>query len=236
MAVTQWLIAMVLLAGNVWAEQSVQAAETDAQAVPSEVSEVEEEAIVPKHAKLELAKTKTVTCQACHGSDGNGVIPEIPTLAGQNTKYLVKQLKDYKVATADGKLGRYDPIMTPLMQTITEQDISLMATFYSEQKVNIRAVDPKWVARGAELYRGGDVKKMIPSCGACHEPAGKGNAQAGFPMLSGQDPKYVIKQLKAYQAGKRKNDQASIMQVIAQRMSEEDIEAVAHYVSGLHQE
>ena len=37
-------------------------------------------------------KQKVATCNACHGGDGNSVIPSNPKLAGQHEKYLLKQL------------------------------------------------------------------------------------------------------------------------------------------------
>jgi cytochrome c553 len=69
---------------------------------------------------------------------------------------------------------------------------------------------------------------------ACHGPDGKGNAQAGFPALSGQFAEYTIAQLKAYKDGSRRTGINKMMQEVAAKLSDEEIEAVAHYVAGLH--
>lgn len=63
---------------------------------------------------------------------------------------------------------------------------------------------------------------------------GSGNAQAGFPLLSGQHAAYTIMQLQAFKDGKRTNDLNQIMQDISSKMSPEDMEAVAYYIQGLY--
>ena len=47
----------------------------------------------------------TGVCAACHGPDGNSLIPSNPSLAGQHPEYLYKQLRDYKSG------ARKNPIM-----------------------------------------------------------------------------------------------------------------------------
>jgi cytochrome c553 len=58
----------------------------------------------------------------------------------------------------------------------------------------VGAADPKQVARGEELFRGGNLDKGMPSCFGCHSPNGVGNAAAGFPHVGGQHAQYVAKQ------------------------------------------
>ena len=50
----------------------------------------------------EAGKTKSVACAACHGNDGNSAIDMNPKLAGQHAAYLVKQLKEFKLAAETG--------------------------------------------------------------------------------------------------------------------------------------
>lgn len=74
---------------------------------------------------IEAGKAKSLTCAACHGADGNSLIPINPKLAGQHAKYLEKQLKDLKLGgQTGGKQGRYDPAMSAILfhcQTKTSQ-------------------------------------------------------------------------------------------------------------------
>jgi len=69
----------------------------------------------------------------------------------------------------------------------------------------------------------------IAACQACHGPAGI-SSTAGVPHLAGQRRDYLVKQLKNFRAGDRKND---LMSAIASQLSDERIEAFATYWSGL---
>jgi len=70
-------------------------------------------------------KTKAATCFACHGTDGNGIDPQYPRLAGQYNLYLQQALHEYK----DGR--RNNPIMKGFVATLSDQDIQDIATYFS---------------------------------------------------------------------------------------------------------
>lgn len=86
---------------------------------------------VPVAAKgdVEAGKAKSVVCQACHGTDGNGTGDgQYPRIAGQYADYLVKTLKDYKSGE------RPNAIMAGFAGTLSEEDIENLAAFYSSQQ------------------------------------------------------------------------------------------------------
>lgn len=174
-------------------------------------------------------QTKAVVCAACHGQQGVSLTPEWPNLAGQNAKYTVKQLKDIK----EGK-SRVAPTMIAMVANLNEQDMDDLAAFYAKMPLAEGSTPKKYMQRGEQIYRGGDFDKHITACIACHGPRGTGNAQAGFPVLSGQKSAYTVLQLQAFKEGKRSNDLNHIMQDISGRMSQDDMEAVAHYIEGLY--
>lgn len=177
----------------------------------------------------QTGQEKSKVCAACHGPNGISTNPTWPNLAGQHLQYLTKQLNDFKQ-----KAVRNSAIMTPLVANLSEQDISDLSVFYSKQKLGEGSTPEKYLSRGEQLYRGGDMDKHITACIACHGPKGTGNAQAGFPVLSGQHAAYTITQLQEFKTKKRSNDLNSIMQDISSRMSTEDMEAVANYICGLY--
>lgn len=177
----------------------------------------------------QAGQEKSTACAACHGPTGVSVNPIWPSLAGQHASYLVKQLHDFK-----NKQQRDAPTMSPLAASLSEQDIEDLATFYARQPIPENTTPEKYVKRGEQLYRGGDFSQHITACIACHGPTGNGNAQANFPVLSGQQAAYTIQQLQAFKDKKRNNDLNSIMRDISGRMSTEDMQAVAYYVAGLH--
>lgn len=170
-------------------------------------------------------------CAACHGPDGNSSLPANPNLAGQNEKYFVAQMQAFVM----GQKGpRFNPVMQALATGLSKEQINDIAAFYAEQKIKVGTALAKYVKRGERIYRGGLFGQGIPACSACHGPKGLGNAESGFPALSGQHAEYVVAQLEAYKNGSRKGDLNEMMQLIAKKLTREDMDAVASYIAGLH--
>src|SRR5690606_34684883 len=128
----------------------------------------------------EEGQTKATPCVACHGVGGNSANPEWPSLAGQSVPYIIKQLKAFKSGE------RQNPLMTPMAQPLTDDDIEDLAAYYSQQVPTGLEADPSKVSEGQRLYRGGDPDAGIAACIACHGPNGKGVAPAGYPALQSQ--------------------------------------------------
>lgn len=177
----------------------------------------------------EAGKTKSVTCGACHGADGNSVNPEWPSIAGQHAKYTVEQLQAFK----SGK--RMNALMTGQAMLLSDEDMRDLAVYYAEQRAAAKTVaDPKLVNKGEALYRAGNKKTGVAACIGCHGPTGLGNPAVPYPKLRGQYAVYTAKQLRDYASEARKSDGVTqIMRNIAERLSEEEIDAVASYVQGL---
>jgi len=176
----------------------------------------------------DAGKDKSATCAACHGADGNSVNPQWPSLAGQNTRYIAKTLRDFKAGT------RSDPLMTAQANILSDEDIEDLAAFYATQKAVARTADPKLGPVGEKLYRGGDKESNLTACIGCHGPAGKGNEPAGYPSVSGQHATYTAKQLGDFQSGARSSDgDTKVMRDIAARLTQDEIKALAAYMQGL---
>ena len=178
---------------------------------------------------IDAGEAKSIVCGACHGAEGNSVSPMWPNIAGQNANYMVKQLKAFQSGL------RSDPLMTSQAMLLSEQDMKNVAVFYeSLPAVAQEVADASLIARAEALYRGGNSEEGIAACLACHGPTGRGNPAAAYPALNGQHAAYAAKQLRDYAAGVRKSDDPThIMRDIAERMSKEDIQALASYMQGL---
>jgi cytochrome c553 len=172
--------------------------------------------------------SKAEPCVACHGADGNSANPEWPKLAGIGGPYIEKQLAHFR----DG--SRKNAMMNPMAVALSDQDIADLAAHFSAQKRSPGSADPKEVTVGERLYRGGNKETGSAACMACHGPSGAGNPAAKYPALGGQHAAYLATQLKAFRAGERSNDNGSIMRNIAGKLSDSEIQAVASYLSGLH--
>jgi len=173
-------------------------------------------------------QAKAAACASCHGADGNSANPDWPKLAGQHDKYLAKQLADFKAG------NRKNAMMAPMAAGLSEQDMADIAAFFSSQTLSGGKADPKLVDAGEKLYRGGNATTGVAACMACHGPSGMGNPQANFPRLSGQHAAYTVLQLKAFHSGERANDAGKMMQNIAARMTDAEMQQVASYIEGLH--
>lgn len=187
--------------------------------------------------KADVAKGKeiaTTLCAACHAADGNSSIASYPRLAGQFPNYLEQHIRDIK----DGKRKWGNSLqMQPTVAAMTDEQIRDVAAFYSQQYPKAGEVHPKENPElGAKIFRGGLAEKGIPACMSCHGPSGAGMPAGGggvlaYPRIGGQHKDYVVTQLKAYQSGQRKN---TMMEDIAKRMSEEEMNAVGNFVQGMH--
>jgi cytochrome c553 len=190
------------------------------------------EAPVPTTAAVSAkAPTKSEVCAACHGVEGNSSVGMWPKLAGQHEAYIIKELKEFRKGE---KGGRNDPSMVAMAQGLTDEDIQELAIFYATQKATPGGAKQELLSLGEKIYRGGNLKTGVTACIACHGPSGDGNAAAKYPRLSGQQAEYTVMQLKKFRTGTRSSDPNGIMRDIAKRMSDEEIQAVSDYVSGLH--
>jgi cytochrome c553 len=171
------------------------------------------------HADPDAGKKKAGPCVTCHGPDGNSASGEYPILAGQTARYIYLELKDFK----EGR--RSNGLMAPFVAKLSRDDMLDLADYFSAQKPRPIAFkpDPKRVARGRK-------KADETLCTMCHLGGMKG--QNEIPRVAGQYPEYVVKQLKAFKARTRTND-AGNMTSVAQTLSEQDVEDLAHYIAGL---
>jgi cytochrome c553 len=117
---------------------------------------------------------------------------------------------------------------------LSEQDIRDIAAYYSSQEAVPGETTQDAVEQGNRLYIGGDLERGITACIACHGPKGNGTSLSGFPDISGQHSVYIAAQLKSFRSGGRANSLNGMMADIAKRMTDEDIEVISSYVSGLH--
>jgi len=183
----------------------------------------------------EAGKAKSLTCAACHGTDGNSAIPMNPKIAGQHAGYLYKQLAEFKLAAQTGGAeGRNNAVMNGMAVGLSDQDMKDLAVYYASQEPNIGTAPEEVIAAGKKLYTSGDADRGITACMACHSPDGSGMNLAGFPSLSGQHAEYTKTQLEIFRSGDRNNDLNGMMRDIASKLTDEDIAILSAYIEGLY--
>jgi cytochrome c553 len=175
----------------------------------------------------EAGKNKAAACVACHGADGNSLVPAFPTIAGQHASYIVKQLAEFKDGT------RANPTMAPMAAPLSEEDMADLGAYFAEQPRKGEPEDPAAGEIGKLIYEGGNLESGVPACMACHGPNGSGNPAAKFPALAGQKAAYNEAQLKAFRAGERANDMNKMMREAARMLTDAEIKAVSAYMQGM---
>jgi len=168
----------------------------------------------------------TTVCVACHGEDGNSVIPMFPKIAGLQEGYIVKQLRDFRSGS------RKSDVMAPVAAALKPEDIAPLAAYYSNRKMKPgEAGDKKAAGFGKMVYLDGNEESGVPACIGCHQPGGVGHLV--YPRIGGQHAPYVMHEMKEFASGGRSNDFGRFMRTIARRMTEEEIQSVAEYLAGL---
>lgn len=182
------------------------------------------------HAQGDAAagQAKSAVCAACHGANGKAIQEAYPNLAGQHASYIAKQLTEYR----DG--GRVNALMTGQAENLSDQDILDLAAYYSDMPRIEGVAGEDNLELGMSIYRGGITAAEVAACSGCHGPTGMGNPQAGWPMVSGQNAQYTADQLRYFRSGERANDSNAMMRGVSKRLTDEEIDAVANYIAGLH--
>jgi len=173
-------------------------------------------------------KEKAVACGACHAADGNSEIGNFPKLAGQNAKYLIKQMVEIQSG------ARSVPEMAGQLDGKNEQDLEDLAAYFSSKKILGGKTAADQLELGQSIYRSGIPAKQVAACTACHGAKGQGLSTAGFPALGGQHAAYTQKQLQSFRTSLRNNDTNGMMRDIAARLSDVEIKAVSSYIQGLY--
>ena len=188
----------------------------------------------------DAATTAQTVCAACHGGDGNSFNGDWPKLAGQHASYSATQLAAFRCAATGQPKGcvarssANSALMIGQAAALSDADIAALAEHYAKQQIKPGVADAKLVGAGQKLYQGGNKQNATAACIACHGPDGRGNAAAKFPAIGGQHAAYVAAQLRAYRDGSRRGDPNQMMRNIAASLSDDEIQAVASYVQGLH--
>lgn len=160
------------------------------------------------------------TCTSCHGAGGQPGNGQYAALAGQSSAYIQTQLH----AFATGR--RQSSQMGPLAASLSETQVLALAEYFARQPPRITEA----TERSDALAQRGKTVVSTHGCIACH-----GNNLSGGsigPRIAGQGEGYLRDQLESFRQGQRK-DPNQAMNAIASQLSDDEIQATAHYLAGL---
>ena len=179
---------------------------------------------------LDSIEQRVLPCSACHGAEGRATRDGYyPRIAGKPAGYLFNQLQNFR----DHR--RVNAQMTYLAQRQPDAYLMEIAEHFARQDLpypppEAPRVAAAVLARGEQLVHQGDTAQQLPACSGCHGERLTGVAPA-VPGLLGLPYDYLAAQLGAWREGTRHAHQPDCMALVAERLSADDIGAVAGWLA-----
>jgi cytochrome c553 len=171
---------------------------------------------------------KAQLCQGCHGERGNSADPLIPKLSGQYSHYITKELRNYQAGV------RTHQIMNAMAATVSDEDLADISAYFASQD-KMKGHRDQENQLGKHLFLKGELPRAITACVNCHGVNGKGRlpGTSMFPVIGGQHKDYLRLQLINFRSKDRTNSASGVMNIITKMLSDEEIDALSEYISGL---
>ena len=166
-------------------------------------------------------KQKAEVCTACHGEAGISQTENIPSLAGQPDQFIQWQLVFFRGG------ARKNEQMQPIVEQISNEDIRVLGAYFAAltpPKAAAPDDNPDLSKKGAQAAAG-------RRCASCHTDSYAGTKAVA--RIAGQREEYLVKALRDYKSGVRSGGAGAAMADVAYPLSEEEIEALAHYLAHL---
>ncbi len=172
-------------------------------------------------ADLEAAKKKAELCTTCHGENGISRMENIPSLAGQPDQFIQWQLVFFRGG------ARKNEQMQPIVEQLDNEDIRNLGAYFASlapPKAAQADDNPDLSKKGAQAASG-------RRCANCHTDSFAGTGAVA--RIADQREEYLVKALHDYKSGARSGGGVAAMADVAYPLSEEEITALAHYLSHL---
>jgi len=171
-------------------------------------------------ADIAAGKAKAEMCVACHGESGISQMENTPSLAGQPDQFIQWQLVFFRGG------ARKSDVMTPMAEQLTNDDVRNLGAYFAS------LTPPKGAAEdNPDLSKKGEMAAKGRRCASCHTDNYAGTKAVA--RIAGQREDYLLKALRDYKSGVRSGGGGAAMADVAYPLSEEEITALAHYLSRL---
>ncbi|MBN8971328.1 MAG: cytochrome c4 [Rhizobiales bacterium] len=171
-------------------------------------------------ADIAAGKAKAEMCVTCHGENGISQMENTPSLAGQPDQFIQWQLVFFRGG------ARKSDVMTPMAEQLTNDDVRNLGAYFAS------LTPPKGAAEdNPDLSKKGEMAAKGRRCASCHTDNYAGTKAVA--RIAGQREDYLLKALRDYKSGVRSGGGGAAMADVAYPLSEEEITALAHYLSRL---
>ena len=171
-------------------------------------------------ADVAAGKAKAEMCAACHGDNGVSQTENIPSLAGQPDLFTQWQLIFFRAGT------RKSEVMQPLAEELQNEDIRNLGAYFASLAPPAPPKDDN-----PDLSAKGKQAAMGRRCAFCHNDNYAG--VKAVARVAGQREDYLKQALLDYKSSKRSGGGMAAMAEVARVLSDEEIEALAHYLAHL---
>jgi cytochrome c553 len=176
---------------------------------------------LPARAADEAAiKEKAAVCAACHGENGISQTENIPSLAGQPDQYIQWQLVFFRAGS------RKNEQMQPIVEGMSNEDIRDLGAYFAALTPPKAPQDDK-----PDLSKKGAQAAVGRRCASCHTDTFAGTKAVA--RIADQREEYLVKALHDYKSSQRVGGGQAVMADVAYPLSDEEIEALAHYLAHL---
>lgn len=154
----------------------------------------------------EVAVALYEPCAACHGDNGAGMVElASPALAGMSEAQLLRQLRLFAslrrgAHPADVRGAQMAAMAKTLPDDAARQAVACHVSRFPALSA---ATAPRLQLQGGSAAAGA---KRFGFCAGCHGADGRGSVAVGSPGLVFQSDAYLLRQMKAFQAGWRGHD------------------------------
>jgi cytochrome c553 len=171
-------------------------------------------------ADIAAGKEKAELCVGCHGEGGISQMENVPSLAAQPDLFMQWQLVYFRAGT------RKNEQMQPIVEQLSNDDIRNLGAYFASLPPPKPKPDdnPDLSAKGAQAAAG-------RRCASCHTDSYAGTKAVS--RIAGQREDYLVKALRDYKSSVRSGGAMAAMAEVAYPLSEEEIEALAHYLAHL---
>jgi cytochrome c553 len=171
-------------------------------------------------ADIAAGKEKAELCVGCHGENGISQMENTPSLAAQPDQFIQWQLVFFRAGT------RKNEQMQPIVEQLNNDDIRNLGAYFA----SLPPPKPK-PDDNPDLSKKGAQAAVGRRCASCHTDSYAGTKAVA--RVAGQREEYLVKALKDYKTSVRSGGAMAAMADVAFPLSEEEIEALAHYLAHL---